>query len=85
MGAFETRWQVPLSARKLIVADLKRGDRDAAQDVIAPAHAQLVNPFEAPAALAAVNAEGWEAWELTLHSGHLGREVTRFLATVPAA
>ena len=56
--AFETRWQGYLSARAVIMAALKRGDRDAARDAIAPARPPLVETFGALGELARVNAEG---------------------------
>ena len=59
--AFEKRWQAYLSARAPIVEALKRGDRDAARDAIAPARAPLVGSFDALADLAKVNAAGTEA------------------------
>lgn len=55
---FEKRWQGYLSARAVIMDALKRGDRDAARDAIAPARQPLVDTFGALADLARVNAEG---------------------------
>ncbi|SDN59634.1 methyl-accepting chemotaxis protein [Methylobacterium phyllostachyos] len=57
-NTFETRWQGYLTARGVIIAALKRGDRDAARDAIAPARQPLVDTFGALADLARVNAEG---------------------------
>jgi methyl-accepting chemotaxis protein len=57
---FEKRWQAYLTARETIVAALKRGDRNAARDAIAPALPPLVDSFDALADLARVNAEGTE-------------------------
>ncbi|MCJ2092529.1 methyl-accepting chemotaxis protein [Methylobacterium sp. J-072] len=57
-NAFEARWQAYLASREAIVAALKRGDRTAARDAIAPARGPLVGAFGALADLAKVNAEG---------------------------
>jgi len=59
--AFESRWQDYRSAREAIVDALKRGDRNAARDAIAPARPPLVATFEALADLAKVDAEGTNA------------------------
>ncbi|CAM3267039.1 methyl-accepting chemotaxis protein [Methylobacterium mesophilicum] len=58
---FEARWQAYLASRDAIMAALKRGDRNAARDAIAPARTPLVNAFGALADLAKVNAAGTQA------------------------
>ena len=60
-NAFEARWQAYLAAREPIVAALRRSDRNAGRDAIAPARTPLVNAFGALADLAKVNATGTQA------------------------
>jgi methyl-accepting chemotaxis protein len=56
--AFESRWKVYRVAQEAILAPLRRGDRNAARDAIAPARPPLVAAFEALADLAQVTAKG---------------------------
>jgi len=56
--AFEGRWKVYRVAQEAILAPLRRGDRNAARDAIAPARPPLVAAFDALADLAQVTAEG---------------------------
>ncbi|MDF2598740.1 MAG: methyl-accepting chemotaxis protein [Methylobacterium brachiatum] len=60
-NTFEAQWQAYLAAREPIVAALKRGDRNAARDAIAPARMPLVSVFGALSDLAKVNAAGTQA------------------------
>jgi methyl-accepting chemotaxis protein len=60
-ATFEKRWQAYLTAREAIVSALKRGDRNASRNAIAPARPPLVDSFTALADVARVNTEATKA------------------------
>ncbi|MEE7505440.1 methyl-accepting chemotaxis protein [Methylobacterium sp. C33D] len=86
--AFEGRWKAYRVAREAILAPLRRGDRNAARDAIAPARAPLVAAFEALADLGHLTAEGMDvsvrrsedafrtAWSVTVALSVIGLIMT---------
>ncbi|WFS05782.1 methyl-accepting chemotaxis protein [Methylobacterium sp. 391_Methyba4] len=86
--AFEGRWKVYRTAQEAILAPLRRGDRNAARDAIAPARPPLVAAFDALADLAQVTAEGTNvsvqrsedafrtAWSVTITLSVIGAIMT---------